>query len=85
MSPSTARHSLNNFVNLKIKLPYSFECAYRDRLSIHVFIWVSNHTCMSDFFILDIFFKKNQEINPSETNFQVLSLSSRAGQFVMTH
>jgi hypothetical protein len=84
MSPLTARHSLNNFVNLKIKLFYSFECAYSDRVSIHVFIWVSNYMCMSDFFILNIFLKK-QEINPSETNFQVLSLSSRAGQFVVTH
>jgi hypothetical protein len=47
MSPSTVRHYLTNFVNLKIKLIQSFEGAHRGRTFVRIFIGVSGHMCMS--------------------------------------
>jgi hypothetical protein len=38
---------LTNFVNLKIKTAQSFECAYRGRVCVRVFIEVSARTCIS--------------------------------------
>jgi hypothetical protein len=36
-----------DFVNLKIKPTQSFDCAYRDKMYVHVFIGVSARTYMS--------------------------------------
>jgi hypothetical protein len=44
---STARHSLIDFVNLKIKLARSFGGAYRGRICVRVYIGVSVYTCMN--------------------------------------
>jgi hypothetical protein len=39
----TARRSLTDFVNLKIKPTQSFECAHRGRVRVCIFIGVSAH------------------------------------------
>jgi hypothetical protein len=36
-----------DFVNVKIKSTQSFKCAHRNRMYVHIFIGVSNYTCMS--------------------------------------
>jgi hypothetical protein len=38
MSPSTARHSLTDFVNLKIKAAQFFKGAYKGRICVRIFI-----------------------------------------------
>jgi hypothetical protein len=38
---------VTDFVDLKIKLAHSFECAHRGRVYVRVFIEVSDHRCMS--------------------------------------
>jgi hypothetical protein len=38
---------MTDFVNLKIKLTQSFGDAYTSRMCIYVFIWLSDHKCMS--------------------------------------
>jgi hypothetical protein len=40
---------VTDFMNLKIKPAQSFRCAHRGRVCVHVFIWVSDRTCMSIF------------------------------------
>jgi hypothetical protein len=49
ISQSTARHSLTDFVNLKIKPAQSFECAHKGRVSVLVFIWVNAYLYMSNY------------------------------------
>jgi hypothetical protein len=44
---STARCSLTDFVNLKIKLTQSFRCAHRSKVCMCVFIGVSTHICIN--------------------------------------
>jgi hypothetical protein len=46
-----------DFVNLKIKSTQSFGGAYRSRMCVRVFIWVSAHTCMS-ICVCTVFLKK---------------------------
>jgi hypothetical protein len=36
-----------DFINVKIKSAQSFEGAHRNRMYVHIFIGVSNYTCMS--------------------------------------
>jgi hypothetical protein len=36
-----------DFVNVKIKSTQSFKCAHRNRMYVHIFVGVSNYTCMS--------------------------------------
>jgi hypothetical protein len=38
---------VTDFVNIKIKLTQSFKGAHKNRVYVHIFIGVSNHTCMS--------------------------------------
>jgi hypothetical protein len=38
---------MTDFMNLKIKPAQSFGGAHRGRVYVRVFIWVSDHTCMS--------------------------------------
>jgi hypothetical protein len=38
---------VTDFMNFKIKPAQSFRCAHMDRVSVHVFIGVSDRTCMS--------------------------------------
>ncbi len=38
---------VTDFVNVKIKPAQSFEGTHRNRMYVHIFIGVSNHTCMS--------------------------------------
>jgi hypothetical protein len=45
--PSTVRHSLIDFINLKIKSTQSFRDAHMCRIYIRIFIGVSNCICMS--------------------------------------
>jgi hypothetical protein len=44
--PSTARCSLIDFMNFKIKLTQSFRGVYRGRIYARVFIRISAHTCI---------------------------------------
>jgi hypothetical protein len=46
-----------DFVNLKIKSAQSFRCAHKDRVCVYVFIYVSDHTCMS-IYVCTVFLKK---------------------------
>jgi hypothetical protein len=48
---------VTDFVNLKIKSAQSFGCAHRGRMCIHVFIEVSDRTCMS-IYVCTVFLKK---------------------------
>jgi hypothetical protein len=45
MFQSTARHFLIDFINLKIKLVQSFECAHRDMMYVRIFMGVHIHMC----------------------------------------
>jgi hypothetical protein len=47
---------LTDFVNLKIKPTQSFKCVYMDRVYVHVFIEMSNYTCMN-IYIYNVFLK----------------------------
>jgi hypothetical protein len=38
---------MTDFVNLKIKLTQSFECAHIDRVYVHIFIRVTVYTCIN--------------------------------------
>jgi hypothetical protein len=38
---------MTDFVNLKIKPAQSFKSAHRDRVCVHVFIWVNARMCIS--------------------------------------
>jgi hypothetical protein len=51
-SPSTARCSLTDFMNLKINPTQSFRCAHINMMCIYIFIEVSAHTCMSIYIFL---------------------------------
>jgi hypothetical protein len=46
-----------DFVNLKIKPTQSFECAYRGKVCVHVFIGVSARTYMN-IYVYTMFLKK---------------------------
>jgi hypothetical protein len=46
-----------DFVNLKIKVTQSFEGAYRGKVCVHMFIWLSGYTCMN-IYIYTVFLKK---------------------------
>jgi hypothetical protein len=48
---------VTDFVNLKIKLTQSFECAHRDRVYVLMFIGASAHICMSTY-VCTVFLKK---------------------------
>jgi hypothetical protein len=49
-----------NFVNLNIKpVPYSFRGVHRDRIYMHIFIWMITHTYMS-IYIYTVFLQKFQ-------------------------
>jgi hypothetical protein len=48
---------VTDFVNLKIKLSQSFGSAHSGRVCVHIFIEVSDHTCMS-IYIYTVFLKK---------------------------
>jgi hypothetical protein len=48
---------VTDFINLKIKLVQSSECAHRGRMCVHVFMRVSAHTCMS-ICVYTVFLKK---------------------------
>jgi hypothetical protein len=37
---------VTDFLNLKIKPTQSFKDAHKDRIYVHVFIWMSDHTRM---------------------------------------
>jgi hypothetical protein len=50
---------VTDFMNFKIKPAQSFRCAHMDRVSVHVFIGVSNRTCMN------IYVKKKETANRS--------------------
>jgi hypothetical protein len=50
-----------DFVNLKIKLAQSFECAHKSRVCVCVFIGVSVHTCMN-ICVCTVFLKKERYI-----------------------
>jgi hypothetical protein len=53
---------ITDFVNLKIKPTQSFECAYRGRMCMIMFIGVSTHTCMN-ICVCTVFFKKNSLVD----------------------
>jgi hypothetical protein len=55
---------MTDFMNLKIKSGQSFECAYRNRVYIHVFIGVSSRMCMS-ICIYTVFLKKSCSLTSS--------------------
>jgi hypothetical protein len=46
-----------DFMNLKIKLIQSFKGAHRGRICVHVFIEVSDYTCIS-IYVCIVFLKK---------------------------
>jgi hypothetical protein len=48
---------VTDFVNLKINPTQSFECAHISRVCVHMFIWMSAHTCMS-IYIYTVFKKR---------------------------
>jgi hypothetical protein len=59
---SKRRHHVNNdtllmiyFMNLKIKSTQSFKCGHKDKICIHMFIEMSNHTYIN-IYICTIFF-----------------------------
>jgi hypothetical protein len=52
-----------NFVNLKINLAQSFGCAHKNRVYVHMFIEVSDHTCMS-ICVYTVFLKKKILLYP---------------------
>jgi hypothetical protein len=47
---------VTDFVNLKIKLVQSFGDVHRGRMCVHVFIGVSDHTCMN-IYVYTVFLK----------------------------
>jgi hypothetical protein len=52
---------VTGFMNLKIKPVQSFRDAHRDRVCVHVFIWVSVHTYIS-IYVYTVFLKKIEEV-----------------------
>jgi hypothetical protein len=50
-----------DFVNLKIKPTQSFECAYRGKVYVHVFIGVSARTYMN-IYVYTMFLKKDSRV-----------------------
>jgi hypothetical protein len=46
-----------DFVNLKIKPAQTFGGAHRGRMSVHMFIWINTHTCIS-ICVCTVFLKK---------------------------
>jgi hypothetical protein len=51
---------VTDFVNLKVKPAQSFECAYKGRVCVRVFIGVSDRTCMR-ICVCTVFLKKSEE------------------------
>jgi hypothetical protein len=65
---SKRRHPIDNetflmidFVNLKIKLTQSFRGVHRGRVYVHIFIGMSDHTCIN-ICICPVFLKKKGRI-----------------------
>jgi hypothetical protein len=69
-----------DFVNLKIKLTQSFRGVYRGRVYVHIFIGMSDHTCIN-ICICPVFLKKGTNCLPTEfetcTNLNQQNLSFR--------
>jgi hypothetical protein len=51
------------FINLKIKQTQSFGYTHKDRMYMHMFIWVNAHTCMRMYVCIMFLKRKDKVLN----------------------
>jgi hypothetical protein len=64
---------VTDFMNLKIKPTQSFGCAYKDRMRVHIFIWMSEHTYIN-ICVCPMFLKNS--MHPCHMQFHLAKLTT---------